>query len=141
MRQVLIFKRPPGCGGLSFFFSLSLSLVVCLSKQQLCTPTGRFIRFGTCHETAAAASPSPSPSLSLLLLLAAAAFIAHRYWSPKRPAVLAVLGTCFTADMRLLLLLPARYTIARLCIIPLRPRFLATASPCFEIHSSRRRSC
>jgi hypothetical protein len=76
MRQVLIFERPPGRGAVPlplsfplFFprsspppspssFSLFLFLLPCLyyPGKQLCMPTGRFIRFGTCHGSATAAA-------------------------------------------------------------------------------------
>lgn len=122
VRQVLIFKRPPGSTPVSLTL-YSLSPIPCLSRQQLCTPTGRFIRFGTCHEAAAVAVAVAAPVTGRRRLHCSPLL------PPKRPAVLAVLGTCFTADTRLLLLLPARYAIARLCVVPSRPRFLAQRLP------------
>lgn len=73
MRQVLIFKRPPGCAGLSL--SASLCSSGALAQQQTAAVHADRAFHSIWHVPRGL---PPSPSLSLLLLLPAA-FTAHRY--------------------------------------------------------------
>lgn len=87
-------------------FSLSLSpfsvfLSATLPQQTAAAvPSGRFIRFGTCHDEAVVVAAPATGRLRR----------SHRYRRCLNGGSPPVLGTCFTADTRLLLLLPARYT-------------------------------